>query len=119
MCLPLTTVEALLTEFHDSRTGNDRKRAIDQQLVRHQSHPDAWAESLHHLRNFNSDQYLWFFNATTVQLAISAQWTTSLRRDQRQQIREAVWQNYTSQQVSSLIGMVWNVEIIVIFVFYL
>lgn len=90
----MTTLEQLLHEFHYSETGNIRKREIETQLIEQQNNPNAWHESLYHLPN-NSNQYLWFFNVSTIESTITRRWT-SLSDTDRDRIRESVWQNYTT-----------------------
>lgn len=89
-----SSIEHLLNEFHHPSTGNVRKHEIETQLVEFQNTPDAWPESLYHLAN-TSNQYLWFFNVSTVELTISRRWN-HLRATDRNQIRESIWQNYTT-----------------------
>lgn len=88
----LLTIESLVNEFYHPGTSNSRKHTIEGQLQQFQRSPHAWALCLQYLVQYNN-QYLWFFNVSTVEVTISQRWA-SLDENHRAQIRESLWATY-------------------------
>lgn len=65
--LPLSAIEDLLSQFHSPSTNNARKREIELTLIEFQNNQSTWSSSLYNLSN-TSNQYLWFFNVSTVEV---------------------------------------------------
>lgn len=61
-------VEQLLNEFHFGNTNNARKREIETQLVQFQNHPTSWTYCVYQLSNNITNQYVWFFNISTIEV---------------------------------------------------
>lgn len=112
--LPLSAVEDLLSQFHNPSTNNARKREIESTLIEFQNNQSTWSSSLYSLSN-TSNQYLWFFNVSTVevkwhqclfffifnkvefflQLIIIKKWG-SLNTTERREIQKTLWHHYGS-----------------------
>lgn len=66
--IPLSAVEDLLSQFHSPSTNNARKREIECTLIELQNNQNTWSSSLYNLAN-TSNQYMWFFNVSTVEVS--------------------------------------------------
>ncbi|KAG4078102.1 hypothetical protein HA402_002153 [Bradysia odoriphaga] len=92
--IPLSAVEDLLSQFHNPSTNNARKREIETALIEFQNNQNTWSSSLYNLSN-TSNQYLWFFNVSTVELIIVKKWG-SLSTTERREIQKTLWNYYGS-----------------------
>ncbi|XP_071749050.1 exportin-6-A isoform X2 [Lepeophtheirus salmonis] len=84
----LRGLEALLCEFFDERTNNDRKRAIEALLEGFQSSKGAWKEASYfmtHTRN----QYVCMFAINTLESIIHKQWVV-LQVSDKSEIRSII-----------------------------
>lgn len=98
-CLQVTTiqfsaVERLINEFNYPSTSNTRKHEIEKQLIEFQNSPSSWAECLFQLAQ-TSNQFLWFFNVSTIEAAITRRWKY-LDKDDRARLRDTLWANYVN-----------------------
>lgn len=102
--MPLSTIEDLLNEFNYSSTSNARKHDIEKQLVEFQNNSNSWTQCLYHLSNDASsiptmNQFVWFFTASTIEVAITRKWKY-LDETDRQRFRDTLWHCYANLDVT-------------------
>lgn len=102
----MSAVTGLLSELHSPHTDNTRKHEIEKQLCTFQQDSNSWPQCLHALNNFydNSDpklanQLVWFFNVSTIEVAIRKKWKRLSEFD-RNQLRDNLWKTYSTLQMS-------------------
>ncbi|XP_055383125.1 exportin-6-A [Condylostylus longicornis] len=95
--LSLSIVEGLLNEFYLSNTNNIRKREIETQLITYKNSAESVHECLVSLTDntTSTNQYLWFFTASTLEHAIVRKWST-LKSLDRNTLREQLWRFYAN-----------------------
>lgn len=99
--VPFEAVEGLLNEFNHPSTSNARKHEIEKQLLEFQNDLRSWSQCLYQLSLSNEHQFLWFFNASTIEAAIVRKWK-HLDRYDRQRLRDTLWSNYANLNVPAV-----------------
>lgn len=100
--IPLSAIESLLSEFNYPNTSNGRKHEIEKQLIEFQNDLRSWPQCLYQLNNLQSShQFLWFFNASTVESAIVRKWKY-LDESDRTRMRDTLWNNYVNLNVTTV-----------------
>lgn len=103
-------VQSWLREFNTPATCNEKKRELQLRLHNFQVNcADAWQICLHYLVTVHPsggappvDQFLWLFAVSTVEIAITRNWTTSMPLSDRLAVRNYLWHTYmNSAQTAS------------------
>lgn len=106
-------VQSWLREFNTPATCNEKKRELQVRLHNFQVNcADAWQICLHYLVTIHPsgsggcappvDQFLWLFAVSTVEIAITRNWTTSMPLSDRLAVRNYLWHTYmNSAQTAS------------------
>lgn len=99
--IPLSAIEDLLNEFNHHNTSNARKHEIEKQLLDYQNDLRSWSQCLYQLNSTNQHQFIWFFNASTIETTILRKWKY-LDRCDRQRLRDTLWNCYANLNVSAV-----------------
>lgn len=101
--ITITDLQSWLREFHAPATPNDKKRELQLRLHNFQAnHDDAWQMCLHYLvAKGSTDQYLWLFVVSTLELDITRNWATDLQLSDRLSIRNYLWHAYMQAQATA------------------
>lgn len=99
--VPFEAIEGLLNEFNHPSTSNARKHEIEKQLLEFQNDLGSWSQCLYQLSSTNAHQFVWFFNASTIESAIVRKWKY-LDIDDRQRLRDTLWNNYANLNVAAV-----------------
>lgn len=84
-------IESLWQLFNAGSTSNDKKHEIEARLRHFQLQENAWQQCLPHLGDFGAS--VWFFNASTVEVAICRIWE-QLPVSGRNAVRAGLWSVY-------------------------
>lgn len=76
----LRALEALMTEFFDTRTTNERKREIEELLNNFSQQQGAWQHCLYFMANTNNE-FVMMYCMTVLENLINRQWIGLLRED--------------------------------------
>lgn len=106
--ITITDLQSWLREFNSTSTDNEKKRELQLRLHNFQANYDnAWQICLHYLAaaaptsSTATDQYLWLFAVSTVELAITRNWLTTLQLSDRLAIRNYLWHTYMNSQATA------------------
>lgn len=104
--ITISDVQSWLKEFNATATPNDKKRELQLRLHNFQANYDAWQICLHYLVSQNgpqtgTDQYLWLFVVSTLELAITRNWSTSLQLSDRLAVRNYLWHTYMNSPATT------------------
>lgn len=94
-------MENLLNEFNYPSTSNVRKHEIEKQLIEFQNNIQSWPQCLFQLQDSARNQFFWFFNVSTVEVAITRKWKY-LDQNDRVRMRDALWTNYINMAAASV-----------------
>lgn len=101
--IPLSAIEGLLNEFNYPNTSNARKHEIEKQLVEFQNDLRSWPQCLFQLNHIpNGHNFFWFFNASTIEAAITRKWKY-LDKSDRMRLRDTLWHNYANLNVATVL----------------
>lgn len=78
-----------------------RKHEIEKQLIEFQNSLHSWPQCLYQLSMNSSNQFLWFFNVSTIEATIVRKWKY-LDKNDRIRMREALWRNYIGMSDSQV-----------------
>ncbi|KAG5683446.1 hypothetical protein PVAND_012725 [Polypedilum vanderplanki] len=92
----IVSLEALLNEFYHHSTSNFRKKQIEVELKTFQDSNQSHTILLQHLSICMSNQFLFFFSVSTLELTITTKKWIELDLKTRIQIREGLWYIYSS-----------------------
>lgn len=94
-------MENLLNEFNYPSTSNGRKHEIEKQLIDFQNNIQSWPQCLFQLQNSTSNQFVWFFNVSTIETTIAKKWKY-LEKTDRMRMRDTLWHYYVNMSAGNV-----------------